>query len=119
MRGAAIFSFAGLRFQSDRNLLAADDGSTLVLTNLEGRLLAHLLLRPRTLYSRAELRKLLYGRDDAGGVRAPDAVVNRLRKKLSSLLRSSAPSLIKTKVRCGYWLAAEVTTLPQRVYTQP
>jgi two-component system response regulator AdeR len=119
MRGPTNFSFAGMSFQSERKLLVADDGSTLALTNSEGRLLAHFLLRPWTVCSRAEIRKLLYGRDDAAGRRALDAVVNRLRKKLSSLVRSSAPSLIQTQIRCGYWLAADVMTLPQRASAQP
>jgi len=115
----ANFSFAGMSFHSERNLLVADDGSTLALTNLEGRLLAHFLLCPWTVCSRAEIRKLLYGRDDAVGSRAVAAVVNRLRKKLSSAGRSSAPSLIKTQIRRGYWLAADVTTLPPGVSAQP
>ena len=83
------------------------------------RLLAHFLSRPWTLCSRAEIHELLYGRNDAVGGRALDAVVNRLRKKLAHLIRSPAPSLIKTKIRRGYWLAADVTTLPQMVSVQP
>jgi two-component system OmpR family response regulator len=113
MRRPAKFSFAGMSFQSARKLLVAGDGSSLALSNLESRLLAHFLLRPWTLHSRAEIRELLYGRESAVGIRTSDAVVNRLRKKLSYLLPSSAPSLIKTKIRRGYWWAADVTTLPR------
>jgi len=113
MRRRAKFSFAGMSFQSARKLLVADDGSSLALSNLESRLLAHFLLRPWTLHSRAEIRELLYGRESGVGTRTSDAVVNRLRKKLSCLLPSSAPSLIKTKIRGGYWWAADVTTLPR------
>jgi DNA-binding response OmpR family regulator len=105
-------SFAGMSFRSDRNLLVADDGSSLLLTNLEGRLLAHFLSCPWTLCSRAEIGNLLYGRDDAVGSRASGLVVNRLRKKFSRLVRPWASSLIKTKTRSGYWLAADVTALP-------
>jgi DNA-binding response OmpR family regulator len=107
------FSFAGMGFRGERNLLVAEDGSSLALTELEGRLLAHFLSRPWTLCSRAEIGKLLYGRDDTVGSRAIGLVVNRLRKKLSRLVPPSAPWLIKTKIRCGYWLAADVTTLPR------
>ena len=112
-RRPASFSFAGMIFQIERNVLLADNEPSVVLTNSEGRLLTHLLSRPWTLCSRAEIRELLYGRDDGVGSRALDAVVNRLRKKLSCLGRPPAQSLIKTKLRCGYWLAADVTTLPQ------
>jgi two-component system, OmpR family, response regulator len=119
MRGPAKFSFAGMSFQSERNLLVADDGSSLILTNLQARLLAHFLRRPSTVFSRAEIGELLYGRDSAVSSRAAVAVVNRLRKRLASLVRSSAQSLIKTKARCGYWLAADVTTLPQKEAAQP
>jgi DNA-binding response OmpR family regulator len=113
------FSFAGMSLLSERNLLVADDGSSLVLTNLEGRLLAHFMSRPWTLCSRAEIGKLLYGHEDAVGTRAIGQVVNRLRKKLSRLVRLSASSLIKTKIRHGYWLAADVTALPRRTSALP
>jgi DNA-binding response OmpR family regulator len=113
------FSFAGMSFLSERNLLVADDGSSLVLTNLEGRLLAHFMSRPWTLCSRAEIGKLLYSHDDAVGTRAIGLVVNRLRKSLSRLVPLTALSLIKTKIRYGYWLAADVTTLPQRTSALP
>jgi DNA-binding response OmpR family regulator len=119
MHRSATFSFAGMSFQRERYALVADDGSSLELTSSEGRLLAHFLSRPWTLCSRAEIHELLYGRNDAVGGRALDAVVNRLRKKLARLIRSPAPSLIKTKIRRGYWLAADVTTLPHRVSVEP
>ena len=119
MLGPAIFSFAGMSFQSERNALIADGGASLELTHLEGRLLAHFLSRPWTLCSRAKIHQLVYGRNNAAGSRALDAVINRLRKKLSRLARPSAPSIIKTKVSHGYWLAADVTTVPQRVPAQP
>ena len=89
-----------------------------MLTNREGRLLAHFLARPWTVCSRAEIRELLYGDDDEVGSRALGALVNRLRKKLSHFVRPAASSLIKTKIRRGYWLAADVTTLPLRVSGQ-
>ncbi len=113
------FLFAGMRFQSDRNVLVAADGSLLELTNSESYLLAHFLTRPWILCSRAELRELVYGHNDPFGNRALDAVVSRLRKKLARLIRPPAPSLIKTKIRHGYWLAADVTTLPQTASVQP
>jgi DNA-binding response OmpR family regulator len=96
------FSFAGMSFSSERNMLVADEGSSLVLTNLEGRLLAHFLSRPWTTCSRPEIGRLLYGRDDAVARRAIGLVVNRLRKKFSRLVQPSASSLIKTKTRSGY-----------------
>src|SRR4029077_12787033 len=96
MLGPAIFSFAGMSFQSERNALIADGGASLELTHLEGRLLAHFLSRPWTLCSRAKIHQLVYGRNNAAGSRALDAVINRLRKKLSRLARPSAPSIIKT-----------------------
>jgi len=118
-RGPVQFSFAEMTFQIERNVLVTNNGPSVVLTNSEGRLLAHLLSRPWVLCSRAEIHELLYGRDHAVGSRALDAVVNRLRKKLSCLGRPPAKSLIKTKLRCGYWLAADVTTLPQSASTRP
>jgi DNA-binding response OmpR family regulator len=120
MRRPAIFSFAGLSFQTERNRLVADEGASLILTNSEGRLLAHFLSQPWTLCSQTEIRELLLnGHDNAVGSRAPGAIVNRLRRKLLRLAGFPAQSLIKTKIRRGYWLAADVTTPPQKVSTQP
>jgi DNA-binding response OmpR family regulator len=113
------FAFAGMSFHSERNLLVASDGSSLALTNLEGHLLAHFLSRPWKLCSRAEIGNLLYGRNDAVASRAIGLVVNGLRRKFSRLVRPSASSLIKTKIRSGYWLAADVTTLPRNASVLP
>jgi two-component system, OmpR family, response regulator AdeR len=115
---AVNFTFAGLSFQTQRNVLVAENGTMLALTSSEGRLLAHLLSKPWTLCPRAEIHELLYGSNQVGS-RALDVVVSRLRRKLFRPGRSAAQALIKTEFRHGYFLASDVTALPHDVSARP
>jgi DNA-binding response OmpR family regulator len=109
------FTFSGMSFQTQRNVLVVENGTILALTSSEGRLLAHFLSKPWTLCPRSEIHELLYGRDHAVGSRALDVVVSRLRRKLFRPGRSAGQHLIKTEFRRGYFLASDVTTLPHDV----
>jgi len=102
------FTFAGMSFYPERNLLAADNGLSIDLTSSEGRLLAHFLSKPRVLCTRSEIVELLYGPQRSVGERAIDVVVTRLRKKLVSAGGDEAQKLIRTEFRRGYALIAEV-----------
>jgi len=104
--------FAGISFQPGRDVLAADDGSTVELTTSEARLLSHFLSKPWTLCTRREIGEFLYGNNHMIGDRALDAIVNRLRKKLSSLGGYAVDQLIKTEFRRGYLLVSDVAVVP-------
>lgn len=106
------FSFASMRFYPHRNLLVGRDASTVELTSSEGRLLTHFVSKPWMLCTRSELAELLYGDENGVGQRAIDVAVNRLRRKLLSAGADDAEQLIKTEFRRGYWLVADVATLP-------
>ena len=106
------FLFAGISFQPGRDVLAADDGSTVELTTSEARLLSHFLSKPWTLCTRREIGEFLYGNNHTVGDRALDAIVNRLRKKLSSLGGYAVEQLIKTEFRRGYLLVSDVAVVP-------
>jgi two-component system OmpR family response regulator len=106
--------FAGISFYPHRNLLVGKDGSTVVLTGSEGRLLAHFASIPWTLRTRSDIGELLYGPEHTVGDRAIDVVINRLRKKLVTAGGLDAEYLIRTEFRRGYLLATDVAALPHQ-----
>lgn len=112
-RASRNFAFAGMSYDPERNLLAAENGIGVELTNTEGRLLTHLLSKPRCLCTRGEIAELIYGPQPGVGERAIDVLVNRLRKKLKSAGGGEAGRLIRTEFGRGYALFAEVVSLPQ------
>ena len=106
--------FAGISFYPRRNLLVGKDGSTVVLTGSETRLLAHFASIPWTLRTRSDIGELLYGPEHTVGDRAIDVVINRLRKKLVTAGGPDAEHLIRTEFRRGYMLATDVAALPHQ-----
>jgi DNA-binding response OmpR family regulator len=106
--------FAGISFYPRRNLLVGKDGSAVVLTGSEGRLLAHFASIPWTLRTRGDIGELLYGPEHTVGDRAIDVVINRLRKKLVTAGGADAEHLIRTEFRRGYLLATDVAALPHQ-----
>lgn len=101
--------FAGFAFRPEKNTLSHLTGAIVKLTTAEHDLLSHLVSRPWTICSRAEIGGILYGRHRPKSDRAIDVVVARLRKKLVSLAGSTAEGLVQTKHRWGYMLAADVS----------
>jgi len=111
--------FAGISFHPRRNLLVSKDGSTVVLTGSETRLLAHFASIPWTLRTRSDIGELLYGPEHRVGDRAIDVVINRLRKKLVTAGGPDAEHLIRTEFRRGYMLATDVAALPHQPTARP
>ena len=111
--------FAGMSFYPRRNLLVGKDGSTVILTGSEGRLLAHFASLPWTLLTRGDIGELLYGPEHTIGDRAIDVVINRLRKKLVSAGGPDAEHLIRTEFRRGYMLATDVAALSHQSTARP
>jgi two-component system, OmpR family, response regulator len=101
--------FAGIAFRPEKNALSDLNGAMVRLTTGEHDLLSHLVSRPWTICSRAEIGEILYGRHRPKSDRAIDVIVARLRKKLVSLVGPSAEDLVQTKHRWGYMLAADVS----------
>jgi two-component system, OmpR family, response regulator len=110
VRIADAVTFAGLTFRPHRNLLESASGPSVKLTSSESRLLLHFVSHPWVLHSRVEVSEMLYGRHRPTSDRAIDVVVNRLRKKLTSLAGPTGHNLIKTEFRRGYMLIADVAT---------
>jgi two-component system, OmpR family, response regulator len=111
--------FAGISFCPRRNLLVGKDGSTVILTGSEGRLLTHFASLPWTLLARSDIGELLYGPEHTVGDRAIDVVINRLRKKLVSAGGPEAEHLIRTEFRRGYMLATDVAALSHQPPARP
>lgn len=107
------FLFSRISFYPRRNMLAGPGDPTVDLTSSEARLLTYFVSRPWTLCTRSEIAELLYGAEHSVGDRAIDVVVNRLRKKLVLAGGIDAEQLIKTELRRGYLLAADVAPLPR------
>jgi two-component system OmpR family response regulator len=106
-------AFAGVAFRPEKSALSDMNGAKVRLTTAEHGLLALLVSRPWTIFSRAEIGEILYGRHRPKSDRAIDVIVARLRKKLASLIGPTAEELIQTKHRWGYMLAADVSAVPQ------
>jgi two-component system OmpR family response regulator len=107
------FEVAGMIFQPSRNALSAN-GSSIRLTTAENHLLLHFLSRPWIVCRRTEIAEVLYDQHRPTTDRAIDAVVTRLRKKLTSLRGPAAGNLIKTEFRHGYMFAGDVSRAPLR-----
>lgn len=113
VRPSKALSFAGVTFSPDKHLLSDGTGASVKLTTVEHDLLSHLLSRPWVICGRSEIAEMLYGRHRPKSDRAIDVIVARLRKKLISLRGPAAETLVQTKHRWGYMLAADVSPAPQ------
>lgn len=86
-------------------------GTVVMLSGAEFRLLKVLLLHPNRVLTRDQLLNLTQGRDADPFDRSIDIQVSRLRQKLEDDAR--APAIIKTVRNGGYVLAANVTSPEQ------
>ncbi|MDO9216048.1 MAG: response regulator transcription factor, partial [Lacisediminimonas sp.] len=91
--------------------LQTPQGTIVMLSGAEFRLLKVLLERPNRVLTRDQLLNLTQGRDADPFDRSVDIQVSRLRQKLGDDARS--PAIIKTVRNGGYVLAANVSAQEQ------
>jgi two-component system OmpR family response regulator len=91
--------------------LQTPQGTIVMLSGAEFRLLKVLLERPNRVLTRDQLLNLTQGRDADPFERSVDIQVSRLRQKLGDDARS--PAIIKTVRNGGYVLAANVSAQEQ------
>ena len=102
----AGYRFAGWRLDTTERSLTHEDGSTVVLSGAEYRLLAVLLAHAGRVLSRVQLMELLRGRDHDPFDRSIDVRVSRLRQLLHDDART--PHIIKTVYGEGYVIGVPV-----------
>ncbi|MGV3742534.1 MAG: response regulator [Burkholderiaceae bacterium] len=98
--------FATWTLNCDAGHLIASDGTIVMLSSAESRLLKVFLDNPKRVLSRDQLLNLTQGNDAAAFDRSIDIQVSRLRQKLNEDARS--PQIIKTVRNGGYMLDALV-----------
>ncbi|TAH64754.1 MAG: response regulator [Rhodopseudomonas palustris] len=104
-------AFAGWTLDTDtRDLVRDIDGSAIVLTSAEFKLLIAFLERPRFVLSREQLLDITSGRSADVFDRTIDNQVSRLRRKIET--DPSQPKIITTVRSGGYSLAADVREVP-------
>jgi two-component system, OmpR family, response regulator len=103
---ATQLRFAGWILDLAARQLRASDGTVVILSGGEFRLLRALLERPNRVLSRDQLLGLTQGREAEPLDRSIDLHISRLRQKLRDDAR--APQLIKTLRSEGYMLCATV-----------
>jgi DNA-binding response OmpR family regulator len=108
LRPTRSYSFGGMIFRPDRNVLEGSGGANVKLTTMEKDLLSHLASRARTVCSRAEIARVLYGDHPPVTDRAIDVIVNRLRKKIVTVGGQYGSDLLQTEFRRGYVFASDV-----------
>jgi two-component system OmpR family response regulator len=105
---AKRMAFAGWRFDLVARHLLSPQGTVVMLSGAEFRLLKVFLDHPNRVLNRDQLLNLTKGRDADPFDRSIDLQVSRLRQKLDD--DAKAPALLKTVRNEGYVLAATVTT---------
>jgi two-component system, OmpR family, response regulator len=106
LQHATQLEFAGWILDLAARQLRASDGTVVVLSGGEFRLLRALLEQPNRVLSRDQLLGLTQGREAEPFDRSIDLHISRLRQKLRDDAR--APQLIKTLRNEGYMLCATV-----------
>ena len=101
-------AFAGWHFDLVARHLLSPQGTVVMLSGAEFRLLKVFLDHPNRVLNRDQLLNLTKGRDADPFDRSIDLQVSRLRQKLDD--DAKAPALLKTVRNEGYVLAASVTT---------
>jgi two-component system OmpR family response regulator len=105
---AKRMAFAGWHFDLVARHLLSPQGTVVMLSGAEFRLLKVFLDHPNRVLNRDQLLNLTKGRDADPFDRSIDLQVSRLRQKLDD--DAKAPALLKTVRNEGYVLAASVTT---------
>lgn len=104
---AQRMSFAGWTFDLTARHLVSAQGTVVMLSGAEFRLLKVFLEHPNRVLNRDQLLNLTKGRDADPFDRSIDLQVSRLRQKLRD--DAKAPALLKTVRNEGYVLATTVT----------
>jgi two-component system OmpR family response regulator len=99
--------FAGWTLSADAGHLTSPEGTAIMLSGAELRLLKVFLDHPNHILSRDQLLNFTQGRDAEAFDRSIDIQISRLRQKLNEDARS--PQIIKTVRNGGYVLAAQVS----------
>jgi two-component system OmpR family response regulator len=100
------FEFEGWRLDPLKRRLTDAEGSVVVISSVEFRLLMAFLEHPRQVLDRDRLLDMVQGREAHLFDRAVDNQVSRLRRKIE--VDSRNPQLIQTVWGGGYMLAADV-----------
>jgi two-component system OmpR family response regulator len=103
--GDGMLRFAGWLLDTDGYALTAPDGTPVVLTTGEMRLIAVLARNARRLVSRDRLIEEIHGHDADQFDRAVDVAISRLRRKLAPY---DGEALIRTVRGEGYMLAVPI-----------
>jgi two-component system phosphate regulon response regulator PhoB len=93
---APVYRWQGLEVEVARHRVTLD-GAQISLRPLEFKLLATLLSAPGTIFSRADLMRLVWGIDEESDSRTVDTHVRRLRERLGSY-----GEMLETVHRFGY-----------------
>ncbi|MCL2898984.1 response regulator transcription factor [Brenneria tiliae] len=105
-----IYRFGGLHFMPISGILSNDEGATVQLSTMEGRLLSAFLQHPNIELSRDRLIDLCVRNGEDVFDRSIDRQVSRLRGKLAHFLRDR--ELLITVWGRGYLLATDVSVQP-------
>ncbi len=107
---AQLMRFAGWTLDLTARHLVGPDGTVIMLSGAEFRLLRVFLEHPNRVLNRDQLLNQTQGRDADPFDRSIDIQISRLRQKLGEDARS--PQIIKTVRNGGYVLAVQVTVEP-------
>lgn len=99
-------NFAGWRLDLLKQTLSSPNGSPVVITSTEYRLLSKLVSRPNNIIKREEILNMLSDREWSPLDRSADMLISKLRKKIE--VNPKKPEIIKTIRNKGYQLTAEV-----------
>jgi DNA-binding response OmpR family regulator len=95
----------------DRDFKQVSVGGRVVPTSvLEFRLLSHLACNPGLIFSREQLRQLVWGSDKYVNARSIDVSIRRLREKIEK--RPKHPQLLRTVYGAGYVFDPLGVTIP-------
>lgn len=97
-----VLRFAGFAYDRQTRRLTRPDGIGVVLTRIEGELLAFFAGNLGRTVSKLDISRALYGRDDDPESRAINVLVNRLRDKLEP--GAAQARVLRTVYGAGYRL---------------
>ncbi len=95
-----VIESSGVRLERDSRRVYVE-GKEINLTSKEFDVLEYLVLNAGKVYSRENLRDIIWGTDYAGDVRTVDVHIRRLREKIEE--NPSDPRYVQTKWGVGYY----------------
>ncbi len=100
---ACVLTYGDLAYLPDRNVITCK-GVDMALTKTESMVLAYLMRRPQSSFSREELLEQIWGFESTVETRVTDETVRRVRKKLSC---AGSDARIETVWGYGYRLVCD------------